>query len=86
MSLIVVKCLDLIAVNFNWSAPLWSIIQKEISSMKLRKPVLTQSVSHSTLSILCTNLVLHFSIIFSFLETIKHNMLKMLCIVFHLQY
>ena len=61
-----------------------SIVQWEISSMKLRKPLLT--FSHSIFSIHCANLFLHFSCIFTFLEIIKHNMLKMLHIFFHLQY
>ena len=64
-------------------------IQREISSTKLLKPLLTHSVSHSPFSILCTNLFfffLHFSCIFSFLEIIRHNMLNMLRISFHLQY
>ena len=29
------QCLDLIAINFNWSTRPWSIVQGEISSMKL---------------------------------------------------
>ena len=32
------------------------------------------------------NLFLHFSCVFTFLEIIKHNMLKMLHIFFHFQY
>ena len=62
------------------------IVQREISSStKLRKPLLTRSISHSTFSILCTNLFLCFSCVFTFLEIIKHNMPKMLLFFFHLQ-
>ena len=49
-------CLDLIVLNFNWSTRLWNIIQREISRMKLLKPLLTRSISHSIFSIHCTNL------------------------------
>ena len=34
----------------------------------------------------CTNVFLRFSCIFSFFEVIKHNVQKMLCIFFHIQY
>ena len=79
MMLIVLNyCFDLIAVNFNWSTQLWSIIQWEICSTKLLKPLLTRSISPSTFSIHCTNLFLRFSYVFTFLEIIKHNMPKML--------
>ena len=61
------------------------IVQREISSSKLRKPLLTCSISHSTFSIHCTNLFLRFSCVFTFLEIIKHNMPKMLLFSFHLQ-
>ena len=44
----------------------------------LRKPLLTLSISHNTFSIHCTNRFVHFSCVFTFLEIIKHNMLKML--------
>ena len=67
----------LIAVNCSWSTQSWSIVQWEISSVKLRKPLLTRSMSHNTSSIHDTNLFLHFSWVFTFIE-IKHNMLKML--------
>ena len=50
-----------------------SIIQWEISSTRLHKPLLTRSISHSTFSTHCTNLFLHFSGIFTFLKIIKHN-------------
>ena len=50
----------------------------EISSMKLRKPLLTHSISHSIFSIHCTNVFLYFSCVFTFLEIIKHDMPKML--------
>ena len=36
------------------------------------------ALCHSTFSIHCTNLFLHFSCVFTFLEIIKHNMPKML--------
>ena len=52
------------------------------STKKLRKPLLTHSISHSTFSIWCTNLYLRFGCVFTFLEIIKHNMLKMLCTFF----
>ena len=51
--------------------------------MKLRTLLLTYLVSHSTFSILCTNLFFFFCI-FTFLEIINHNMLEMLPIFFHL--
>ena len=44
--------LDLIAVNVSWSARPWSIVQQEISSTKLHKPLLTHSISHRAFSIL----------------------------------
>ena len=62
---------------------LWSIVQREISSLKLRKPLLTHSISHSTFSTHCTNLFWHFSCVFAFLEIIKSNMSKMLHIFFY---
>ena len=51
----------------------------ETCSIKLCKPLLMRSVSHSTFSIHCTNLFLRFSCIFAFLEVsvIKYNMLKL---------
>ena len=85
MLIILNLCLDLMAINFNWSAQPWSIIQREISSMKLCKPLLTHSISHSTFSIYCTKLCLHFSCIVTFLEIIKHNMPKTLHMFLHLQ-
>ena len=48
--------------------------------------LLTRLMSHNTFSIYCTNLFLCFSCVFIFLEITKHNMLKMLHILFHLQY
>ena len=45
---------------------------------KTWQTILTPSISHSTFSICCTNLFLHFSCVFTFLEIIKHNMPKML--------
>ena len=67
------------AINFNWSTRTWSIVQREISSAKLGKPLLTRSISHSAFSIHCTNLFfLRCSCVFTFLEIIKHNMPKML--------
>ena len=56
------------------------------STKKLHKPLLTHSISHSTFSTHCTNPFLYSSCIFTFLEIIKHNTRKMLCILFHLQY
>ena len=53
------------------------------STKKLCKPLLTCSISHSTFSIHCTNLFLHFSCI-TFLAIKKHNTPKMLHILFHL--
>ena len=46
--------------------------------------ILTCSISCSTFSTHCTNLFLHFSGIFTFLEIIKHTMPIMLHIFFHL--
>ena len=71
-------CFDLIPINFNWSSRPWSIVQQEISRTKLRKPLLTHSISHSTFSIHRTNLFVCFSCVFTFLEIMKHNMPKML--------
>ena len=65
-------CLDLIAINFNWSTQLWSIIHQEISSTKLCKPGFTHLICHRTFSIHYMNLFLFFSCIFTFLEIIKH--------------
>ena len=84
------QCLDLIAINFNClpsclSTQPWSIVQCEISSIKLCKPLLTCSISHSTFSIHGTNLFLCFSCVFPILAIIKHNMPKT-CMFFHLQY
>ena len=73
-------CLKLMAINCNWSLWPQSIIQQEISIMKLPKPPLTYLISHSTFSTHCTNLFFYFSCIFTFLEVIKHNMPKMLLI------
>ena len=53
-----------------WGWP-WGIIQWEISSMKLHKPLLICKTSHSTFSLHCTNLFLHFSCVFTFLEIVK---------------
>ena len=73
------ECLGLIAINFNWSIRLWSVIQQEISSTKLHQSLLTHPSSH-TFSIHCTNFLFffNFSCVFTFLELIKYNMLKML--------
>ena len=68
--------IDLITINFNCSTRLWSIIQREIASVKLRKPLLTHSISHSIFTH-CTSLFFCFSCVLTFLEIIKHNMLKM---------
>ena len=67
--------------HFSWPTPPWSIVQREISSTKLHKPLLTRSVSHSTFSIHGTNLYLRFSCVFIFLEIMKHNMPKV-CLYF----
>ena len=72
------ECLDLITINFNWSTGPWSTIQWEISSTKLHKLLLTCSINHSTVSICCTKFFVGFRCIHTFLEIIKHNMLKML--------
>ena len=71
-------CFDLITINFNWSTRPWSIVQWEISSTKLHKPLLTRSNTHSTFSIHCTNLFLRFSCVFTSLGIIKRNKPKML--------
>ena len=59
----------------NCSAQLWSIIQWEIYSMRLGKPLLTCLISQSNFSIHHTNLCMCMccSCIFTFLEIIKHN-------------
>ena len=41
------ECLNLIAINFNWSARPWNMVQQEISSMKLCKPLLTCLIAPS---------------------------------------
>ena len=56
------------------------------NTKRICKSLLTHSISHSIFSIHCTSLFLHFSCIFTCLEIIKHNTLKMLPIFFHLQY
>ena len=55
-------------INFNCSTRLWSIVQWEISSTKLQKPLLTCSISHSTFSIHCTNLFLCSVVFLPFLK------------------
>ena len=70
-------CFDLIAINFNWSTWPWSIVQREISSAKLHKSLLTCSICHSAF-LHCTNLFVCFSCVFTLLEIMKHNMPKML--------
>ena len=70
------ECLDLITINFNCFTWPWNTVQQEIPNMKLLKPLLTHSISHSSLSIDCTKLILSFSCDFTFLEIIKHNVLK----------
>ena len=42
--------------QLHWSTWLWNVIQWEISSTKLCKPLLTPSISHRTFFIHCTNL------------------------------
>ena len=37
--------------NFSWTTQLWSIIQREISDMKLHKTLLMCSINHSTFSV-----------------------------------
>ena len=51
----------MIAINFNWSTQLWSIIQQEVSSKKIYKPCFTHLISHRTFSIQYANLFLCFS-------------------------
>ena len=54
------KCPDFIAINFNWSTQWYNIVQREKFRMKLCKPLL---ISHTTFSVHCTNLFvfqLHF--------------------------
>ena len=76
MLIVLNYCLNMIAINFNWSTQPWSfdlvcpIVQWEISSTKLRKPLLTRSISHSTFSTRCTSLV-NFRCIFSSIFNIK---------------
>ena len=70
MLIVLNYCFDLIAINFSWSTRLWSIVQREISSTKLCKPLLTHLISHSTFSIHCTNLFVYFSCFFTFLPII----------------
>ena len=43
---------------------------------QLPKSLLTCLISHSSFSLHCTNLFSHFSCVFTFLEIIKHNILK----------
>ena len=84
-------CLDLIAVNFNWSTQHWSIIlrcfilnlQDETSPTTFDTFNQSQHLLHTLhKSFVCVC----FSYVFTFLEIIKHNMLKVLCIFFYLQY
>ena len=75
------QCFDLITINFNWCAWVGSIIQQEISSMKLHKPLLTHSVNHFSIHFSIPSpytaqiFFLHFCCIFTLLEIIQHNML-----------
>ena len=74
------QCFNLITINFNWCAWVGSIIQQEISSMKLHKPLLTHSItspytSPYLLHTLHKSFFLHFCCIFTFLEITQHNML-----------
>ena len=62
------QCLNLTAINFNWSTWPWSIVQWGISSTKLCKALLTRSIRHGLFSTRCTNHFLHFSCVFTFLE------------------
>ena len=80
------QSLNMISVNFNWSTRPWTIIQREIFSTKLQKPFLTISISHSTPPHTVLILFFCFSCVFTFLETRKHNMPKLLLFSFHLQY
>ena len=73
------ECLDLIAINFNWSTGPWSIIQWEISSTKFHKllfDMFNQSQHH--FHMLYKPFFVCFRCIHTFLEIIKHNVLKML--------
>ena len=66
--------LDLIAINFNWSNRPWNFVQREISSTKLHKPLLTHLINYSTFSIYCIFLYLSFYLSWNN----KHNMPKLL--------
>ena len=76
------QCVHLIAINFNWSPRRWGIVQREISSTAT-----FDTVSQSQ-HLLHTQHKSFFALhcVFTFLDIIKHNMPKMLCIFFHLQY
>ena len=56
----------------------WQNLSNEKSPAQNFASHFDASVSHSTFSIHCTNLILHFSCILTFLEIIKDNMQKML--------
>ena len=66
--------LDLIAINFNWSNRPWNFVQREISSTKLHKPLLTHLINYSTFSIYCIFLYLSFYLSWNN----KHNRPKLL--------
>ena len=63
-SIVLNYCLNLISIDFTWSTRPWSIVQREIPSTKLRKPLLACSVSHSTFSTHCTNFFFAFQLCF----------------------
>ena len=59
-----VDCSQLMSQFDHYQLQLWSIVQREIPSMKLHKPLLTHSISHSTFSIHCTSLFCVFQLCF----------------------
>ena len=78
----------MITIIFNWSTWQGNIIQPEISSVKLQKPLLACLMCYSTFSIHCTNLILCLKELYVFFNlswNIKHDMLKMLLFIFHLK-
>ena len=68
-------------INFNWSTRLWNIIQREISSTKLHKPLLTHFKKSQHLLHTLHKSFFAFQLHFYFFEIIKHNVLKMLLIL-----
>ena len=56
MEIVLTSCPHLVAISFNRSTRMWSIVQQEISSTNLCQPLLTHLTNQSTFSKHCTNI------------------------------